>query len=803
MFNLNALSLKAAKALGEVQFELSLSLSLSQWRGEEGSQTPRGSMEDVQQPRPNRSPHHYFLDCVGVVQLRGARTADAWVVAATERCLSYSGQRTRPTMIVKRTIQMIISVQPSSSNVLCSNYDKSCDFHVISSFFPQTLITAVLPGDHAGRREYSPCFPQSSSSGLSSGHPVDLDSSLLHRCHLSLLVNIVREQRKDQLKFNLINNSVGNTPHNGLVGETRNDFSEPMKNPKSEVVGKGLERFDALSSGCAKSYAQTIKDSDVGNEIDGEEKGGNDVDNLRGDRDLNLHGDPSKHDKEQVEFLSTKKVETNGQNWVDSPTPTREESMDPSESWDSKSMDSRNDLVNDEEYNVSAQNGFKEDKFGPMGSMYIQSTDSLHSASIGPISQQLLQDNGLNEGLKFLEVVKAQCQREDLCNYPNTGATRWYIRGLSLYGSEALTGQLHTMTLGPSYVGSLQPHPVSTPRLGTDPDGLGIYLALRIMNQLETNHDDNSGMIELCKIFQSFPSTQCLLIAPREKRQVLDYSDSLFLYCFQKSKDWRGSTIRQIRGVNLCWVIAIVEVSSLFPSDYDVPLSLRMVWIRSCLVADLVIQVLEFLVVVLGGIEDRNHWRKRCKWKVLVLRLFAKGASGKLDNTSCCGGGCCWLDMWLGGEQNHWRRSVLVGCWCGGDCWLDMWLGGLQTIGVEVSWLALAVVVDVGWICGLADSKPLALKVQVEGSGAPPLCQGSEWESWCKWNVLAHLLLDKGASGNLVDVVVVVVGWTCGLADSKTIGVEAAVVVVDVGWTCGLADGKTIGVEAVVVVVAG
>ncbi|KAF7112785.1 hypothetical protein RHSIM_RhsimUnG0193100 [Rhododendron simsii] len=59
-------------------------------------------MEDVQQPRPNRSPHHYFLDCVGVVQLRGARTADAWVVAATERCLSYSGQRTRPTMVSPR-----------------------------------------------------------------------------------------------------------------------------------------------------------------------------------------------------------------------------------------------------------------------------------------------------------------------------------------------------------------------------------------------------------------------------------------------------------------------------------------------------------------------------------------------------------------------------------------------------------------------------------------------------------------------------------------------------------------------------
>ncbi|KAG5538816.1 hypothetical protein RHGRI_019386 [Rhododendron griersonianum] len=44
--------------------------------------------------------------------------------------------------------------------------------------------------------------------------------------------------------------------------------------------------------------------------------------------------------------------------------------------------------------------------------------------SIGPISQQLLQDNGLNEGLKLLEVDKALGQREDLCNYPNRGATR-------------------------------------------------------------------------------------------------------------------------------------------------------------------------------------------------------------------------------------------------------------------------------------------------------------------------------------------------------------------------------------------
>ncbi|KAG5531548.1 hypothetical protein RHGRI_026227 [Rhododendron griersonianum] len=108
-------------------------------------------MEDVQQPRSNPSPHHYFLDSTtdavgGGVQLRGARTADAWVVAATERCLSYSGQRTRPTMIVKRTIEMIISVQPSSSNVLCSDYDKACDFHLCCSSSAMKLFTSSAWG---------------------------------------------------------------------------------------------------------------------------------------------------------------------------------------------------------------------------------------------------------------------------------------------------------------------------------------------------------------------------------------------------------------------------------------------------------------------------------------------------------------------------------------------------------------------------------------------------------------------------------------------------------------------------------
>ncbi|KAI8537988.1 hypothetical protein RHMOL_Rhmol09G0066200 [Rhododendron molle] len=59
-------------------------------------------MEDFQQPRLNPSPHHNFLgsttDAVGGGgPLQGARTADAWVVEAKERHLSYSGQRNRPT----------------------------------------------------------------------------------------------------------------------------------------------------------------------------------------------------------------------------------------------------------------------------------------------------------------------------------------------------------------------------------------------------------------------------------------------------------------------------------------------------------------------------------------------------------------------------------------------------------------------------------------------------------------------------------------------------------------------------------
>ncbi|KAF7142860.1 hypothetical protein RHSIM_Rhsim05G0208100 [Rhododendron simsii] len=83
---------------------------------------------------------------------------------------------------------------------------------------------------------------------------------------------------------------------------------------------------------------------------------------------VNLHGDPTKHDKEQVDSISTKTVETNGQNRVEPPIQTREESMDPTESWDSKSMDSKNGLTIDKENNDSTQNDIKEDDVGLLGS---------------------------------------------------------------------------------------------------------------------------------------------------------------------------------------------------------------------------------------------------------------------------------------------------------------------------------------------------------------------------------------------------------------------------------------------------
>lgn len=42
-----------------------------------------------------------------------------------------------------------------------------------------------------------------------------------------------------------------------------------------------------------------VANTDMGNEVYGEEKGGNDDDKSRGDKNLNLHGKPTKHDKEQ------------------------------------------------------------------------------------------------------------------------------------------------------------------------------------------------------------------------------------------------------------------------------------------------------------------------------------------------------------------------------------------------------------------------------------------------------------------------------------------------------------------------
>ncbi|KAG5551534.1 hypothetical protein RHGRI_009821 [Rhododendron griersonianum] len=121
-----------------------------------------------------------------------------------------------------------------------------------------------------------------------------------------------------------------------------------------------------------------------------------------GDKNVNLIGDPTKHDKEQVEGTSTKIAETNGQNRVEFPTQTREESMDPMESWDSTSMDSRNDFANVKEYRCSNQNGVKDDDGELSGSMYVQTMDTLGTTSKGLNNQQLLQDNGLSKGINLM-----------------------------------------------------------------------------------------------------------------------------------------------------------------------------------------------------------------------------------------------------------------------------------------------------------------------------------------------------------------------------------------------------------------
>ncbi|KAF7152960.1 hypothetical protein RHSIM_Rhsim01G0027500 [Rhododendron simsii] len=113
-------------------------------------------------------------------------------------------------------------------------------------------------------------------------------------------------------------------------------------------------------------------------------------------------GIPRKHDKEQVELMSTKTAEINGQNWVELPIQTREELMDPTKSWDSKSMDSRNGLAIDKEYNGSTQNGVKEVDTKRSGSMYVQTTDTFCTTSKGLNAQQLLQDNGQSKGINLM-----------------------------------------------------------------------------------------------------------------------------------------------------------------------------------------------------------------------------------------------------------------------------------------------------------------------------------------------------------------------------------------------------------------
>ncbi|KAF7138728.1 hypothetical protein RHSIM_Rhsim07G0051900 [Rhododendron simsii] len=88
-----------------------------------------------------------------------------------------------------------------------------------------------------------------------------------------------------------------------------------------------------------------VVDTDEGNEMDGEEKGGNNDNVSMGDGNVNLIGDPTKHDKEQVEVTSTKIAEINVRNRVELSIQTREESMDPTESWDSNQWIARMDLL--------------------------------------------------------------------------------------------------------------------------------------------------------------------------------------------------------------------------------------------------------------------------------------------------------------------------------------------------------------------------------------------------------------------------------------------------------------------------
>ncbi|KAF7143310.1 hypothetical protein RHSIM_Rhsim05G0217700 [Rhododendron simsii] len=251
-----------------------------------------------------------------------------------------------------------------------------------------------FPGDHAG---LSRALPLSRSAGLSSSHlrrlRIESFPSMScatarylrqrYDCTVSAAIVVSKsnglwiEERKlfikkasfdqnkgkDQLKINLIKNNTGNISYNRVGREMRSDVYVPMKNSKSELVGKGFERRDTLSSGYAKSYAQTLK--------------------ARRDRNVNLIGDPTKHDEKQAEVTYTKIAETNAQNWMELPIQTRKESMDPTESWDGKSMDSRNGFANVKEYNLSTQNGVKEDDGELPGSMYVQTTDTLGTTSKG------------------------------------------------------------------------------------------------------------------------------------------------------------------------------------------------------------------------------------------------------------------------------------------------------------------------------------------------------------------------------------------------------------------------------------
>ncbi|KAI8530511.1 hypothetical protein RHMOL_Rhmol11G0064800 [Rhododendron molle] len=158
---------------------------------------------------------------------------------------------------------------------------------------------------------------------------------------------------KDKLKINLIKNNAGNISYNKVGGEVRNDVSVPMKNSKSELVGKGFERLDTLSSGYA---------------------------NL-------MH----KLSKKLIPMAVP-----------DSSPPLMDEDDDDDDDELDEHVETRMDLPTVKEYNVSTQNGVNEDDGELLGSMYVQTTDTLGTTSKWLNNQQILQDNGQSKGITLM-----------------------------------------------------------------------------------------------------------------------------------------------------------------------------------------------------------------------------------------------------------------------------------------------------------------------------------------------------------------------------------------------------------------